>query len=82
VITQRWEFVCYYYYYKQSHTLPVLHFNRCLTTEYSETTAHCNGNFGTDNEFDVHGSGNMYEYVQFKVQLDVRFYVCFILLYS
>jgi hypothetical protein len=22
------------------HTLPVLHFNRCLTTEYSETTAH------------------------------------------
>jgi hypothetical protein len=23
---------------KQLHTLPVLHFNRCLTTEYSETT--------------------------------------------
>jgi hypothetical protein len=21
----------------------------CLTTKYSETTAHCNGNFGTDN---------------------------------
>jgi hypothetical protein len=34
---------------KQLHTLPVLHFNRCLTTEYSETTAHCNDNFGTDN---------------------------------
>jgi hypothetical protein len=34
---------------KQLHTLPVLHFNRCLTTEYSETTAHCNGNFDTDN---------------------------------
>jgi hypothetical protein len=33
---------------KQLHTLPVLHFIRCLTTEYSETTAHFNGNFGTD----------------------------------
>jgi hypothetical protein len=31
------------------HTLPVLHFNRCLT-EYSETTAHCNGNVDTDNQ--------------------------------
>jgi hypothetical protein len=29
---------------KQLNTLPVLHFNRCLTTEYSETTAHFNGN--------------------------------------
>jgi hypothetical protein len=35
---------------KQLHTLPVLHFNRCLTTEYSETTAHLNGNFDTDNQ--------------------------------
>jgi hypothetical protein len=35
---------------KQSHTLPVLHFNRCLTTEYSETAARCNGNFDTDNQ--------------------------------
>jgi hypothetical protein len=34
---------------KQLHTLPVLHFNRCLTTKYSETTAHFNGNFDTDN---------------------------------
>jgi hypothetical protein len=34
---------------KQLHTLPVLHFNRCLTTECSETTAHFNGNFDTDN---------------------------------
>jgi hypothetical protein len=34
--------------YKQLHTLPVLHFKRCSTTEYSETTAHCNGNFDTD----------------------------------
>jgi hypothetical protein len=25
-----------------------LHFNRCLTTEYSEATAHFNGNFNTD----------------------------------
>jgi hypothetical protein len=25
-------------------------FNRCLTTEYSETTAHFNGNFDTDNQ--------------------------------
>jgi hypothetical protein len=33
---------------KQLHTLPVLHFNRCLTTEYSETTAHFSGNFDTD----------------------------------
>jgi hypothetical protein len=29
---------------KQSHTLPALHFNRWLTTEYSETTAHFNDN--------------------------------------
>jgi hypothetical protein len=35
---------------KQLHTLPVLHFNRCLTTEYSETIAHFNGNFDTDNQ--------------------------------
>jgi hypothetical protein len=35
---------------KKLHTLPVLHFNRCLTTEYSETTAHFNGNFDTDNQ--------------------------------
>jgi hypothetical protein len=35
---------------KQLHTVPVLHFNRCLTTEYSETTAHFNGNFDTDNQ--------------------------------
>jgi hypothetical protein len=34
---------------KQLHTLPVLHFSCCLTTEYSETTAHCNGNFDTVN---------------------------------
>jgi hypothetical protein len=25
---------------KQLNTLPVLHFSRCLTTEYGETTAH------------------------------------------
>jgi hypothetical protein len=30
-----------------------LHFNRGLTTEYSETTAHCNGNFDTDNQMYV-----------------------------
>jgi hypothetical protein len=38
---------------KQFNTLPVLHFNRCLTSEYSQTTAHCNGNFGTDNQMYV-----------------------------
>jgi hypothetical protein len=38
---------------KQLHTLPVLHFNRCLTTEYGETTAHFNGNFDTDNQICV-----------------------------
>jgi hypothetical protein len=38
---------------KQLNTLPVLHFNRCLTTEYSETTAHFNGNFDTDNQIYV-----------------------------
>jgi hypothetical protein len=32
------------------HTLPVLHFNRYLTTEYNETTEHFNGNFDTDNQ--------------------------------
>jgi hypothetical protein len=37
---------------KQLHTLPVLHFNCCLTTEYSET-AHFNGNFDTDNQIYV-----------------------------
>jgi hypothetical protein len=35
---------------KQLHTLPVLHFNHCLTTEYSETTAHFNSKFDTDNQ--------------------------------
>jgi hypothetical protein len=34
---------------KQLHTLPVLHFNRFLTTECGETTAHLNGNFDADN---------------------------------
>jgi hypothetical protein len=38
---------------KQLHILPVLHFNRCLTTEYSETTAQFNGNFDTDNRIYV-----------------------------
>jgi hypothetical protein len=38
---------------KQLHTLLVLHFNRCLTTEYIETTAHFNGNFDTDNQIYV-----------------------------
>jgi hypothetical protein len=38
---------------EQSHTLPVLHFNRCLTTEYSGTAAHFNGNFDTDNQIYV-----------------------------
>jgi hypothetical protein len=37
----------------QLHTLPVLHFNRCLTSEYSETTANFNGNFDTDNQIYV-----------------------------
>jgi hypothetical protein len=32
---------------KQLHTLPVLHFNRSLTAEYSETTAHFIGKFDT-----------------------------------
>jgi hypothetical protein len=35
---------------KQLHTLPVLHFNHCLTIEYSETTAHYNYNYDTDNQ--------------------------------
>jgi Pyruvate/2-oxoacid:ferredoxin oxidoreductase delta subunit len=38
---------------KQLHTLPVLHFNRCLTTKCSETTAHFNGNLGTDKQIYV-----------------------------
>jgi hypothetical protein len=32
---------------------PVLHFNCCLTNEYSETTPHFNGNFDTDNQIYV-----------------------------
>jgi hypothetical protein len=31
----------------------VLNFNRCLTSEHSEITAHFNGNFGTDNQIYV-----------------------------
>jgi hypothetical protein len=38
---------------KQLHTSLVLHFNRYLTTEYSETTAHRYGNFDTDNQIYV-----------------------------
>jgi hypothetical protein len=38
---------------KQLHTLRILHFNSCLTTEYSETTAHFNGNFDTDKQIYV-----------------------------
>jgi hypothetical protein len=38
---------------KQLNILPVLHLNCCLTTEYSETTAHFNGNFGADNQIYV-----------------------------
>jgi hypothetical protein len=38
---------------KQLHTLLVLHFNCCLTTECSETTAHFNSNFNTDNQIYV-----------------------------
>jgi hypothetical protein len=38
---------------KQLHTLPVLHFNRCLLTEYNETTAHFNGKFDTDNQINL-----------------------------
>jgi hypothetical protein len=38
---------------KYLNALPVLHFNRCLTTEYSETTAHFNGKFDTDNQIYV-----------------------------
>jgi hypothetical protein len=41
------------YWIKQLHTLPVLDFNHCLTTEYSETTAHFNSNFDTDNQIYV-----------------------------
>jgi hypothetical protein len=38
---------------KQLHALPVLHFNRCLTTEYGETSAHFKGSYDTDNKFYV-----------------------------
>jgi hypothetical protein len=37
---------------KQLHALPVLHFNRCLTTECSEAS-HFSGNFDTDNHIYV-----------------------------
>jgi hypothetical protein len=33
--------------------MTVLHYNLCLTTEYSETTALFNGNFDTDNQIYV-----------------------------
>jgi hypothetical protein len=38
---------------KQLHALLALHFNHCLATEYSETTAHVNGNFDTDSQIYV-----------------------------
>jgi hypothetical protein len=38
---------------KLLHALPVLRFNRCLTIEYTEITAHFNGNFDTDNQIYV-----------------------------
>jgi hypothetical protein len=38
---------------KHLNTSPVLHFNRCLTSEYRATTAHFNGNFDTDNQIYV-----------------------------
>jgi hypothetical protein len=38
---------------KQLNTLPVLHFDRCLITEYSETTAHFNSQIDTDNDIYV-----------------------------
>jgi N-glycosylase/DNA lyase len=42
-----------YNWTKQLHTLLVFHFNRCLTTEYSEATAHFNSNFNADNQIHV-----------------------------
>jgi hypothetical protein len=38
---------------KQLQTLPVLHFNGCLTTKYSEKAAHLNSNFDTDSQIYV-----------------------------
>jgi hypothetical protein len=38
---------------KQLHALPVLHFNRCLTNEYSGRIAHLNDNFDTHNQIYV-----------------------------
>jgi hypothetical protein len=38
---------------KQLHYLTALHFNRSLTIEYGETTAHFNINFDTDNQIYV-----------------------------
>jgi hypothetical protein len=54
---------------KQLHTLLVLHFNRCLTTEYSETTAHFNGNFDTDNQDKTECSGSQSALVKGVPQL-------------
>jgi hypothetical protein len=38
---------------EQLYTLPVLHFNRCLTTQDSQTTTHFNGNFYANNQIYV-----------------------------
>jgi hypothetical protein len=38
---------------KQLNTLPVLHFNLCLTAEYSETTPRFNSNFDANNRIYV-----------------------------
>jgi hypothetical protein len=47
------KYSAYKNWIKQLHTLPVLHYNGCLTTEYSERTEHSSGNFNTDNQIYV-----------------------------
>jgi hypothetical protein len=55
---------------KQLNTLPILHFNSCLTSEYSETTAHFNGNLDTDNQIYV-------PYLRETIPLRVLNLLCF-----
>jgi hypothetical protein len=61
---------------KQLHTLPVSNFSRYLTTEYSETKAHFNGNFDTDNQiYDTYRSLSAHRLSERTVHL-YHFPVC------
>jgi hypothetical protein len=58
---------------KQLHTLLALHFNHCLTTEYSETIAHFNSNFDTDNQ--IYSTKQLSKCTVSQTQIKVHGYI-------